>query len=47
MNTVVPTLEKRFARWACVGLTEDVDFGKKEIIFSAEAHFDLGGYVNK
>ena len=26
-------------------LTEDVDFGKK-IIFSDEAHFDLGGYVN-
>ena len=30
-------------------LTEDVDFGKKKkkIIFSAEAHFDLGGYVNR
>ena len=28
-------------------LTEDADFGKKKIIFSAEAHFDLGGYVNK
>ena len=27
-------------------LTEDADFGKK-IIFSDEAHFDLGGYVNK
>ena len=25
-------------------LTEDGDFGKK-IIFSGEAHFDLGGYV--
>ena len=23
------------------------DFGKKKIIFSDEAHFDLGGYVNK
>ena len=28
-------------------LTEDADFGKKKIIFSDEAHFDLGGYVNK
>ena len=28
-------------------LTEDADFGKKNIIFSDEAHFDLGGYVNK
>ena len=27
-------------------LTEDADFGKK-IIFWDEAHFDLGGYVNK
>ena len=27
-------------------LREDVDFGKK-IIFSDEAHIDLGGYVNK
>ena len=25
---------------------EDADFGKK-IIFSDEAHFDLGGYVNR
>ena len=30
-------------RWE-VGLP---DFGKKKIIFSDEAHFDLGGYVNK
>ena len=36
----------RFAKWACDRLTEDADFGKKKIIFS-EAHFDLGGYVNK
>ena len=28
-------------------LTEDADLGKKKIIFSDEAHFDLGGYVNK
>ena len=25
----------------------NTDFGKKKIIFSDEAHFDLGGYVNK
>ena len=30
----------RFAKWACDRLTE-------KIIFSDEAHFDLGGYVNK
>ena len=28
-------------------LTEDADFGKKKIIFSDEAPFDFGGYVNK
>ena len=39
------TLEERFAKWACDRLTEDADFGKKNI-FSDEAHFDLGGYVN-
>ena len=44
---VVYTLEQRFAKWACDRLTKDVDFGKKTIIFSNEAHFDLGGYVNK
>ena len=32
---------------ACDRLTEDADFGKKKVIFSDEAHFDLGGYVNK
>ena len=26
-------------KWACDGLTEDADFGKKKI-FSDEAHFD-------
>ena len=36
----------RLAKWACDRLTEDADFGKK-IIFSIEAHFDLGGHVNK
>ena len=45
---VVYTLEFHFAKWACDRLTEDTDFGKKkEIIFSDEAYFDLGGYVNK
>ena len=34
-------------KWASDRLTEDADFGKKKIIFSDEAHFDLGGYVNK
>ena len=33
-------------KWACDRFTEDADFGKK-IIYSDEAHFDLGGYVNK
>ena len=32
-------------KWACERHTEDADFGKK--IFSDEARFDLGGYVNK
>ena len=32
----------------CDRLTENADFGKKKkIIFSDQAHFDLGGYVNK
>ena len=34
-------------KWACDRLTEDADFVKKKIIFSGEARFDLGGYVNK
>ena len=37
----------RFAKWVCDRLTEDANFGKKNIIFSDEAHFDLGGYVKK
>ena len=40
-------LRFRFAKCNCDELTEDADFGKKKIIFSNEAHFDLGGYVNK
>ena len=39
-------LRFRFAKWSCDRLTEDDDFGKK-IIFSHEAYFDLGGYINK
>ena len=51
-NQFYPTAERfhlrfRFAKWACDRLTEDADFGKKKIIFSIEAHFDLGGNVNK
>ena len=34
-------------KWACDRLIEDADFGKKKFNFSDEAHFDLGGYVNK
>ena len=42
------TMGFRFAKWVCDRLTEDSGFGKKKkIIFSHEAHFDLGGYVNK
>ena len=33
--------------WVGDRLTEDDDFGKKKIIVSDEAQFDLGGYVNK
>ena len=44
---VVYTLEYRWAKWACDRLREDADFGKKKIIFSDEAHFDLGGYENQ
>ena len=36
----------RFDKWACDRLTEDTDFGKKNV-FSDEAYFDPGGYVNK
>jgi len=36
----------RFAQWAEQRLVEDEHFYRK-IIFSDEAHFHLGGYVNK
>ena len=44
---VMYTLKQRFAKWSCVRLTEDANFGTKKIIYSDEAHFDLNGYVNK
>ena len=45
---VMYTLEQSFAKWACNRLTEDGNFGKKKkMMLSDEAHFDLGGYVNK
>ena len=37
----------RFAKWDCDRIKEDANFGKKKIIFSDEAHFDLLGYINK
>lgn len=36
----------RFAEWALNELNDDPDFARK-IIFSDEAHFHIGGYVNK
>ena len=36
----------RFAEWALNELNDDPNFARK-IIFSDEAHFHLGGYVNK
>ena len=36
-----------FVKWACDRLTEVADFGKKKVIVSDEARFDLGGHVNK
>ena len=45
----LPIRRFRFAKWACDRLTEDADFGKKKkkIMLLDEAHFDLGGYVDK
>ena len=39
MNMVVYMLEQRKAKWAYDRFTENAD--------EDEAHFDLGGYVNK
>ena len=36
----------RFAKRACDRLIEYTHFGHEKNIFSDEAHFDLGGYVN-
>ena len=44
---VVYTLDQRWAKLACDRLAEAANFDKNKIIFSDEAHFDLGGYVNK
>ena len=38
ISFILPSLYIRFAKWACDRLTEDA---------LDEAHFDLGGYVNK
>ena len=43
---VVYKLEQRFAKRDCDRVAEDADFGK-QIVISHEAHFGLGGYVNK
>ena len=43
---VVCPMRFRFGKLACDRLTVDADFAKK-IIFSDEAHFAVGGYVNK
>ena len=43
---VVYKLEHRWEILRHYFETQDADFGKK-IIFSDEAHFDVGGYVNK
>ena len=43
---VVYTLEQCWAKWACDRLTK-MPILAKEIIFLDEAHFDLGGRVNK
>ena len=40
------TLEQHW-KVALRSTSEDADFSKKIIIFSDEAHFNLGGYVNK
>ena len=46
-KTIEQPMRFRFTKWDCDRLTEDDDFGKKKIIFSNEAHFDLGGWVGK
>ena len=43
---VVYPMRFRFAKWACDRQKMPI-LAKKKINFSDEAHFDLGGYVNK
>ena len=49
MKPIGHPMRFRLAKWICDRLTDDGDFGKKKkkIIFSDEAYFDLGWYVNK
>ena len=44
---VVYTLEHRWESGSTINLQKTPILPKKKIIFSDEAHFDLGGYVNK
>ena len=48
-NNSYPSAERiwlciRFAKWVC---DRHLPILEKKIVFSNEAHFDLGGYVNK
>ena len=47
-NWFYPSAERlsNAGKWVYDRLTVDADFSK-EIIFSDEVHFDVGGYVNK
>ena len=47
LNPIDHPMHFRYAKWACDRLTEEADFGRKKIVFSDEANFDLGEYVNK
>ena len=44
---IVYMLEQRFASGSAIDLQKMPILAKTKIIFSDEAHFDLGGYVNK
>ena len=46
LTNVVVYTNFRFAKWSCDRLKEDDGYDKK-VSFSDEAHFDLGGFVNK
>ena len=47
MDMVVYPLEQRWESGLAIDLQKMPILAKKKIIFSDEAHFDLGGYVNK